>query len=708
MAIASAPDDDNDKMRKAADANREAAAKRSRARSVAVADIGSLPAVADPSRREECRLNLALFLQTYFPNSTGLSPFSDDHLRVIERIQRCILDGGRFINAVYRGFAKTTIATNASIWATTYGHRRSVVVFSANEPQAQDLINSVKLELSENDYLYEDFPEVCHAVRALEGKPQRTHSQTYQGQLTHIAWRADRVILPSIPGAKSSGAILASRGMTGSGTRGLVTKMPDGTNQRPDFVIVDDPQTDETASTAAQVRKRLDILRRSILRLGGHNKQIACVVNATVIATDDMVEQLLNPKLSPSWQGERIRMVRQWSNSHESHWLGKYAEIRNTFDRDNPEDQRRAHTDANQFYFDNVEAMDAGCVISWEHCYNRECELSAIQHAYNILIDDGADVFSTECQNEPKKDIEAEGRLTSAEIASRLSGFERKKFPRDVEHITTFIDVQQSSLWYVTTAWQMDFTGYVIDCGTFPDQSRRYFTLSDIHKTFDTLYPGQPLETQIYSALGELVERLANTPYERADGASLKHSRIGIDANWGFSTKTVKRFCQTSKHASLLMPTHGRGIRAGDVAMNNYPVKAGERRGDNWILKPDAEANGMRHLTYDGNFWKSYIHSHFRIKYPAAESLSLWGHDHRTHEMFGDHLTAETPIRTEGRGRTVEQWELRPERPDNHYLDCMVGATVLASFVGVSTKQNKPMPKRERLSLAQLAERAGR
>ncbi len=646
-----------------------------------------------------------MFLQSYFPNSTGLSPFSDDHLRVIERIQRCILDGGRFINAVYRGFAKTTIATNAAIWATMYGHRRSVVVFSANEPQAQDLINSVKMELSDNDILYDDFPEVCHAVKALEGKPQRTHSQTYKGQLTHIVWRADRVVLPTIPGAKSSGAILISRGLTGSGTRGLVTKMPDGTNQRPDIAIIDDPQTDETASTPAQVQKRMNIIDRSIARLGSHNKPMAMIINATVIAKDDLVERKLNPKISPSWQGERIRMVRQWSHAHETHWLGKYAEIRNTFDRNDPNDQRRAHAEANQYYFDNCEVMDAGCVVSWEHCYTKETELSAIQHAYNILIDDGPDVFSTECQNEPKKDIEAEGRLTSAEISSRLNGFERKRFPRDVEHITTFIDVQQSSLWYVTTAWQMDFTGYVVDYGTFPEQGRRYYTLSDLRNTFDKLYKGQPLESQIYTALSELVEILSGNVYERADGASLKHSRIAIDANWGFSTKTVKRFCQTSKHAPLLMPTHGRGIRAGDVAMNAYPIKAGERRGENWILKPDAEANGMRHLIYDGNFWKSYIHSHLRIKFPASESISLWGHDHRQHEMIADHFTAETPIKTEGRGRTVEQWELRPERPDNHWFDCMVGCAVLASFVGVSTKQNRVITTKERKSLAQMAGR---
>jgi hypothetical protein len=45
--------------------------------------------------------------------------------------------------------------------------------------------------------------------------------------------------------------------------------------------------------------------------------------------------------------------------------------------------------------------MDAGCLVSWEHCFDRDTELSAIQHAYNALIDDGEEVFASECQNEP-------------------------------------------------------------------------------------------------------------------------------------------------------------------------------------------------------------------------------------------------------------------------------------------------------------------
>ena len=51
--------------------------------------------------------------------------------------------------------------------------------------------------------------------------------------------------------------------------------------------------------------------------------------------------------------------------------------------------------------------------------------------------------------------------------------------------------------------------------------------------------------------------------------------------------------------------------------------------------------------------------------------------------MFAEQVTAEYFVRTEGRGRTVDEWKLRPEQSDNHWLDCLVGCAVGASMQGV-------------------------
>ncbi len=62
--------------------------------------------------------------------------------------------------------------------------------------------------------------------------------------------------------------------------------------------------------------------------------------------------------------------------------------------------------------------------------------------------------------------------------------------------------------------------------------------------------------------------------------------------------------------------------------------------------------------------------------------LSLFGDHAETHRLFAEHLTAEYRIKTEGRGRTVDEWKLRPERGDNHWFDGIVGCAVAASMQG--------------------------
>ncbi|MBI2191965.1 MAG: hypothetical protein HYU36_08275 [Planctomycetes bacterium] len=44
-------------------------------------------------------------------------------------------------------------------------------------------------------------------------------------------------------------------------------------------------------------------------------------------------------------------------------------------------------------------------------------------------------------------------------------------------------------------------------------------------------------------------------------------------------------------------------------------------------------------------------------------------------------MTSEYRVKTEGRGRVVDEWRLRPEAQDNHWLACLVGCAVAASIL---------------------------
>jgi hypothetical protein len=92
---------------------------------------------------------------------------------------------------------------------------------------------------------------------------------------------------------------------------------------------------------------------------------------------------------------------------------------------------------------------------------------------------------------------------------------------------------------------------------------------------------------------------------------------------------------------------------------------------------------------------------------PAKGCLSLFGDRADQHRLLAEHLTAEYRVKTEGRGRTVDEWKMRPERGDNHWLDCLVGCAVAASIQGavlLGTEGVAPA-KRQRVSFAELQRR---
>ena len=59
---------------------------------------------------------------------------------------------------------------------------------------------------------------------------------------------------------------------------------------------------------------------------------------------------------------------------------------------------------------------------------------------------------------------------------------------------------------------------------------------------------------------------------------------------------------------------------------------------------------------------------------------------------------------TEGRGRTVDEWKIKPEHFDNHFLDGLVGCAVGASMQGVALPgmKVKTAPKKQRVRLSDI------
>ena len=650
---------------------KEAARERSAAASQSGRDIGAVPKVVDQQRRDACRNDLMLFLKTYFPQKFKLA-WSSEHKIVIAKIEAAVLHGGLFALAMPRSTGKTTICERAAIWATAFAHRRFVALIGATEEAACQILDEIKMEIECNELLLQDFPEICYPVRRLDGIANRCNGQTCLGVRTRITWTDNEIVYPTVDGAKSSGTVIQVRGITGR-VRGMKAAVATGESLRPDLVLIDDPQTDESAASPEQNRKRMRILSGAILGLSGPGVKIAGVMPCTVIRPGDMADEILNRDRHPEWNGERRKLMLEFPKDMDL-W-NKYHEIWADSLRECGDIQM-----ATQFYTDHRAEMDAGAVVSWPERFEPG-EISGIQYAMDLFFRD-KDTFYSEYQNEPLPDDEGEAdKITVQSVWDRMNNRKRGEIPLEAEHLAMFVDVQGKLLFYMVCAFADNFTGYIVDYGAFPDQKRRYFSLKDANPTFQLKYKNSGWEGALYSALGDLTDDLLSRKWKREDGAELYIEKCVIDSAWGDSTKTIYRFCKESPFSRILMPSKGRGISAAQRPMTEYRRESGVKIGFNWrIFRVRGQASA-RLFEYDTNFWKSFFRQRLFSAPGDPGSFTVFGSDEEQHRLLAEHLSSEVSTVTNGGGRRVDVWKLIPGR-ENHWLDSTVGCMAAASLLG--------------------------
>jgi hypothetical protein len=644
-------------------------------------DVGDAPVVANPERRVAAIGSLRLFCESYFSGTFPLA-WSSDHLSVIEKLQASIIGGELFALAMPRASGKTSLLRVAALWALLTGHKQYVVFIVANAGKAKKLIGAIKSTIRYNADLHADFGPELFAFVKLDNQPRRAGGQHQNGRPTNIEWSLNGVAFPSVKESTIGGSVIESYGIESGDIRGSFRTMPDGqTTRRPDMFIVDDPQTKESARSKSQNDMRHEIINGDILGMAGPGVSMTGVVLCTVIEAGDLAERMLDKEQSPAWRGERFQLMRSMPKNMAL-W-DRYAEIKHDCQRrDEPT------TPATEFYRNNQAAMDEGAVPSWAARFERH-QISAVQYAIDLYQHDPFQ-FASEYQNQPLvKEASSEALPTPAQIIDRVNRVERGVVPPDSTILTAFVDVQQDALFWTVCGWSQSFTGSVIDYGAWPDQQRRYFTLRDIAQAGRTLsasFPGQGLEAQIYAGLDLLCSQLLDREWLREDGSTARIERCLIDANWGKSTKVVKKFVRQSKWSAIVTPSHGRYVGATSTPFDQYAKKEGEKIGEAWRM-PKPIAGEARHIAWDTNYWKSFLFSRLSSGRGAEGAFTFCGSQPSEHRMLGDHLLAENRVQVNAKGREVEEWKIRPGRPDNHYLDCVVGCFVAASMCGCSLTQ---------------------
>jgi hypothetical protein len=199
-------------------------------------------------RRLVTRLNPLLFALTYLPHhlqsddTNGKLSFSQFHLDAARSARRWIrndLGPGELRQAwiAPRGAAKSTwLFLILPLWALAHGHQRFIMAFSNASSQAKGHLASVIRELSRNEKLQCDFPELC--------KPITSNAEFYlaqtkvNGELQEVAFAAKGIDASSL-GVKVG-------------------------NMRPTCLLLDDIEPDEANYESTTKANRLSTITNGI------------------------------------------------------------------------------------------------------------------------------------------------------------------------------------------------------------------------------------------------------------------------------------------------------------------------------------------------------------------------------------------------------------------------------------------------------------
>lgn len=655
-------------------------------------DIGPLPEIKDKQRREECSKSLLLTCNTYFPNRFPLA-WSKDHITLINDIQEAIQNNiaTKIAYALMRGFGKTTIAEVAAIFALINGYKKFVVLVASTGERQNEMFESIQEELESNEILCEDYPEVCYPFQQLEGIYLKAKFQHIGGIPTNLICNRGKIVFPNVTESTVSGSIIRCASIGSGALRGRKHTLSDGTVVRPDMVVFDDVQTDLTAKSDVQVSTIERTIHAAVLGMAGPRKAITALMPCTVIRKNDVSDRFLDRERKPQWQGVRRKFLDKFPVNMElwqEYWKIKQESFRNG----------NHGREATEFYNFNRIKMDEGAVVTWDERYEPG-QLSALEYAMSLYFEDKV-AFFCEFQNDPDN-IEIRNLdgmnlvLDEKQLAERVSELPYGTAPRNTLYCTGGIDIQKEILFYSVTAWTENLGGVLVDYGSYPEQPYRdgWTGANPIVKLSDK-FPGVELHGRIYLGLKAIRDTIFNKTFKRQEAKdNIEIEKILIDSNWAQVADVVYAFCREQSSIRYL-PAAGKGVGASMVPMDQWALKRGEIRCKDtgmWrILTTSQSANRGKHVSYDTNFWKDMLAERLNSPLGNKEALTFWGKQEYQHDFLCNQLSSEYPVEESGRGRKVNQWMQRPDKPDNHWFDTFVLSMVAAGILGIT-----PHPKAE-------------
>jgi predicted phage terminase large subunit-like protein len=309
---------------------------------------------AQKERKARAEKDLDFFNRTYFPHYFT-KPSSRLHKYFAERYMAMIDKafttgaGDKEANAAPRGNAKSTTGTfGLPVHCAAYRKRRYPLLVSETRGQAETFLSFIKIELETNERLAQDFPELVG-----EGP----------------VWRVDQIITRNGIKIQAAGAGQKLRGLRHGSCR-------------PDLVIIDDLENDESVESPDQRRKLENWFFKALMKIG--QPDTVYIVVGTILHYDSLLSRLL---IKPGWKGHKFQAVMKWSKSkHWEEWERIFSDI--------SIGKEQAEIAADNYYESHQEEMLAGTEVLWP-------EMEPYYYLMKMRVSDGPAFFDSEKQNEP-------------------------------------------------------------------------------------------------------------------------------------------------------------------------------------------------------------------------------------------------------------------------------------------------------------------
>ena len=622
-------------------------------------DIGELPPPENPWRRYVvCKYSLLAFGLEYcmdespeFKKPLLKRPPSERMKKFVFELQWKILFGGLKHVRWPRGKGKTTWVKIAMIWAAVYGYKFFMVIVEKVKGMAKVVAMEIWKRIRVMPKIAADFPEFAIPMNDVEMTPQRMRTQTYHGKQTDMRQDVSNfhyLKLPTVAGYSNTGAIIAYRGAD-QALRGINID-----SMRPDFIFLDDPQTDEDAKNPTTCDRIEKEINGAVLGSGETDEFISAVMATTPIEPDDISERFADPERHPEWNTETERLVVTFGPKDP---MAKFINMYGL-------DPSAAHL----FYVEHRAELEDGVEMMDPEDYKHGVECSAYEHALYLLATKKHQAFFAEYQMQPTK-RQGIHKVTVKRIMENVNGVDCCVIPAQCNYgLLAFVDVNDNAglVWEVDGFGEGRVQAMVVD-GSYPPNDRPLFPDG-------TPDANKPLI--LAEGMRAVARAIAGTQFVDELGQPVKVDGICFDGGW--MTETVATVA-AEINAKVLPCIWSKGYSTKEYSLYHHDKAAkirGLRNGEHCHLW--ATANG-KYLAFCADFFKEDSQMSFLVDPLKPGSSSLYGKEPLVHHRYATEIANEELVAKEKSSKygSVFTWKMNGP---NHRGDTHAGVRAYAAI----------------------------